>query len=47
MLNLKETEIYCPNDGRHDTAVVPPSTWEIRKSQEFDYLEMQARQVRD
>lgn len=47
MRNLGETKIYCPNDCRHDTAIIPPAIWEIRKSQEYDYLEMQARQVRD
>lgn len=47
MVNKSSTDIYCPNDSRHDTQSIPPSIWEIRKSQEYDYIEMQARQVRD
>ncbi len=47
MRNLVETEIYCPNKYRHDTEPVPPSIWEITKSREYDYIEQQARQVRD
>jgi len=47
MQNLCETEVYCPNEGRHDTITLPPSVWEIDKSQEYDYLEQELRSVRD
>lgn len=47
MENLCETEIYCPNEGRHDTVVLPPSIWEIDKSKEYDYLTQELRNVAD
>ena len=47
MRNIVEAEIYCPNADRHDTQIIPPSVWEIRKAQEWDYVEQQARQVAD
>ena len=47
MQNLVETKIYCPNEGRHDSIVLPPSIWEIDKSQEYDYLSQELRNVAD
>lgn len=47
MRNLTGSKIYCPNKNRHDSAIIPPSIWEIRKSQEWDYVEQQARDVVD
>ena len=47
MKNFVEAKIYCPNKDRHDDAIIPSGLWEFKKAQEFDYVEMQARQVRD
>lgn len=47
MKNTIETDVFCPNERRHGRMTVPPSIWRINKAQEFDYVEMQARDVKD
>lgn len=47
MQNFTETEVFCPNEGRHDTITLPPSIWEIDKSKEFDPLTEELRSVTD
>jgi hypothetical protein len=47
MRNLVETNVFCPNENRHDTITLQPGIWEIDKSMEYDYLEQELRQVRD
>jgi len=45
--NDSPVDIYCPDESRHDTEVLPTSTWEIDIAQEFDYLTMEQRNVAD
>lgn len=45
--NDSESTIFCPNKQRHDTAVLPSSTWEIGIAQEYDYLTQEQRNVAD
>lgn len=47
MKNEIETEVYCPKAGRHTPVVLPPNIWKIDKRKEFDYLNMEVRNVRD
>lgn len=45
--NEVECEVYCPNVDRHDTKTLPPSEWEIKKANDFDFLADKERVVRD
>ena len=47
MVNLTETNVYCPKTERHAPSTLPPSIWKIDKRKEWDYIEQQVRAVRD
>ena len=45
--NEVETEIFCPNKERHDTAELPIGEWPVGRAREFDYLNDAERVVID
>jgi hypothetical protein len=45
--NNVQTDVYCPNEGRHDRVVLEPSIWEIDSSKEYDYISQEQRNVAD
>ena len=45
--NESPSQVFCPNDGRHDNETLPPSSWKIDISQEYDYLLQEQRNVAD
>lgn len=47
MKNIAPTTVYCPKREKHATVVIPDSTWEIKKMLEWDYANMQEREVID
>jgi len=45
--NKNPVDIYCKLEERHDTITLSPSTWEIDKAKEYDYLTQETRNVAD
>lgn len=45
--NTVGADIFCPNKERHTTRVLPPSEWEIKKANDFDFLADEERVVVD
>lgn len=41
------TEIYCPNETRHDTIELPEGTWKVGHASEYDYFTEELNRVRD
>ncbi len=45
--NTQKEKIYCPKKNRHSPIELPPNTWEISIAQEYDYIKMEKRNVKD
>lgn len=45
--SIGKTEIYCPNETRHDRITLPAGKWQVGHAQEYDYFSESLRKVRD
>lgn len=45
--SLKETEVKCVIESRHDTVKIESGIWEIEASKEYDYISEEVRYARD
>ena len=47
LVNEVPVKMFCVDESRHDTEVLPIGVWEIQRANEFDYLEEMTRKVAD
>lgn len=45
--NDTPVKIFCVDQSRHDTEVLPVGIWEINRANEYDYLSEMTRKVED
>lgn len=45
--NNLPVKIFCVDETRHDTEVLEPGIWEIKRANEYDYLKEMNRKVQD
>ena len=47
LINKVGTNVYCPNEGRHDSETIPTGIWKIVRGREYDYFEESHRLIAD
>lgn len=45
--NEVAVKMFCVDQARHDTEIVPPGIWEVNRAKEYDYLTEMVRSVED
>lgn len=45
--SIGQTKVYCPNETRHDTVVLPDGVWKVGHAEEYDYFTESRRRVAD
>jgi len=47
MKNESPVKMFCVDESRHDTEILPSGIWEINRANEYDYLTEMVRSVAD
>lgn len=47
MKNNAPAKMFCVDEARHDTEIVPAGIWEVNRANEYDYLSEMVRKVQD
>jgi len=45
--SIGKTQVYCPNQTRHDTLTLPACDWMVGHASEWDYFTERQNRVRD